>query len=62
MERVAFSIEEAGEAAGVGRSFVFEEIRAGRLVAKKAGRRTLIAAADLMDWLKSLPTAATAAR
>jgi excisionase family DNA binding protein len=62
MVRVAYSIEEAGEAAGVGRSYVFEEIRAGRLIARKAGRRTLIAAEDLMAWLKNLPTTAHSAR
>jgi hypothetical protein len=34
---------------------VYEEIRAGRLKARKCGRRTVVLAADLREWLASLP-------
>jgi excisionase family DNA binding protein len=53
--RRAHSIKQAAKIAGVGRSFLYDEISAGRLVAKKAGRRTLIFEADLNAWLASLP-------
>lgn len=31
---------------------MFAEIKAGRLKAVKLGRRTIVAAADLEDWLR----------
>ena len=46
---------EAARAAGVGRSTIFEDIKVGRLKARKAGRRTLILRDDLAAWLASLP-------
>jgi excisionase family DNA binding protein len=53
--RLAYSPEEATRVASVGRSLIFKEIRDGRLIARKVGRRTIIAADDLQLWLKSLP-------
>ncbi len=40
---------------GIGRSLLFEELAAGRIAAKKIGRRTVILEADLSAWLASLP-------
>jgi excisionase family DNA binding protein len=57
--RIAFSVLEAAKCAGVGRTTLFEEIRSGRLAARKVGRRTIIMTADLEAWLKSLPTRAS---
>ncbi len=54
--KFAFSPAQAAEAAGVGRTFLFEEIRCRRLIARKAGRRTLIEAEELQRWIRSLPT------
>jgi excisionase family DNA binding protein len=34
---------------------IYQEIQAGRLRARKLGRRTLILAADLSAWLANLP-------
>ncbi len=48
-DTLAHSILEAAKIAGIGRSFVYQEIRAGRLVARKAGGRTLILHGDLLD-------------
>ena len=42
----------------IGRTKLYEEIAAGRLVAVKVGKRTLIRAEDAEAWLKSLPVAA----
>ncbi|HZZ22830.1 MAG TPA: helix-turn-helix domain-containing protein [Roseiarcus sp.] len=39
----------------IGRTKTYEEINAGRLKARKAGRRTIIAEADAEDWLSRLP-------
>ena len=55
-DTLAHSIQETTEIVGVGRSFVYQEIRAGRLVARKAGGRTIILHDDLLDYLRRLPT------
>jgi excisionase family DNA binding protein len=52
---LAHSIADVVQATGVGRSFIYQEIKARRLVVKKAGRRSLIFDADLKAWLASLP-------
>ena len=51
----AMSVEEAAKAAGVGRTLLFEEIRKGRITARKVGRRTIITTGDLDACLNSLP-------
>ena len=53
--KMALSIRECIALVGVGRSFLYTEIAAGRLVAKKAGRRTIVSKNDLNDWLSRLP-------
>lgn len=51
----AFTVDEFCRAHGVGRSYVYEQIASGRLRTRKAGRRTLILAADAAQWLAALP-------
>jgi excisionase family DNA binding protein len=53
----AYSVAEAGRKASVGRTTIYAEIKAGRLRAVKVGRRTLVLAEDLQNWLSSLPQA-----
>lgn len=53
--KLAYSIHEVTKLTGVGRSFVYEEIKVGRLLVRKAGRRTLVFDNDLKAWLASLP-------
>jgi excisionase family DNA binding protein len=53
MEKIGYSIEEAVQASSIGRSLIYEEIRAGNLRATKIGRRTVILADDLKVWLLS---------
>ena len=59
---IALSPVQAAARVGVGRTFIFKEIRAGRLVARKAGRRTLILANDVDRWIEALPTRIANAR
>jgi excisionase family DNA binding protein len=54
-ERKAYSPDEAAELYGVGRSFIYEQIASGQLMAKKAGTRTLIKASVLEIWFDLLP-------
>jgi excisionase family DNA binding protein len=45
------------EAAGIGRSKALDEINAGRLVAKKCGKKILIDREAVDAWFASLPPA-----
>jgi hypothetical protein len=53
-EKLAHSIDDVVALSSVGRTLVFAEIKAGRLIARKCGRRTIILRSDLHRWLKSL--------
>ncbi len=54
-EQLAHTIDEVCKVAKLGRSSIYEEIRSGRLIARKCGRRTIILATDLHTWLDRLP-------
>ena len=51
----AISIKAFCERNGIGMTSVHAEIKAGRLIARKCGNRTLIAKTDERAWLNSLP-------
>jgi hypothetical protein len=53
--RRGLSIPVFCETYDIGRSKAYEEIAAGRLKARKAGRRTIIATEDAEEWFSSLP-------
>jgi excisionase family DNA binding protein len=55
MPNDALGVSEVAALVGVGRTLVFAEIKSGRLVARKVGRRTLILRVDLDAWLTALP-------
>ena len=55
--RLALGVQEAARIVGVSHSAISREIAAGRLKAKRYGRRVLILPRDLREWLKSLPDA-----
>jgi excisionase family DNA binding protein len=52
---VAYSIPEAARAASIGTTKLRKEIRAGRLRARKLGKRSIITANDLENWAAALP-------
>lgn len=51
----AMSILEFCQDYGVGRTMAYAEIRAKRLRARKAGKRTIVTRDDAEDWLRGLP-------
>jgi predicted DNA-binding transcriptional regulator AlpA len=51
----ALNIPEFCQRYGVCRSKTYQEIRAKRLKARKAGARTVIAVDDAEQWLRALP-------
>jgi hypothetical protein len=53
---LAYPVEEAGTAAGVSRTRIFEAIRKNELTARKAGKATIIEVGELQRWVRSLPT------
>lgn len=57
LEKPAFSIDELAKAGPLGRSKLYEAIKAGDLIARKAGRRTVVLKADYDRFLNSLPVA-----
>ena len=57
----AFSIESFADAHEIGRSKVFDEIKSGRLKARKVDNRTIITAEDAADWREGLPLATVTA-
>jgi excisionase family DNA binding protein len=61
MSRVAYTVAEAAEAAGLHHVKVREAIKTGRLPARRVGKPIVILAADLVAWLESLPSVAAVA-
>ena len=53
---IAVTIPDAVKATGMSRSALYEALKRGDLIARKAGRRTLIPFADLEAYLGNLPT------
>ncbi len=51
----ATSIDQFCTRYGIGRTTIYKEIKAGRLRARKCGKRTIIADEDGEDWLRGLP-------
>jgi excisionase family DNA binding protein len=54
-ETLFVRIPEAARMMGIGRSSLYEEISSSRIRVRKAGRKTLIAVADIHAWFESLP-------
>ena len=53
---MAYPVEDAPAIAGVSRTRIFSAIRDREITARKAGRQTIIEAAELQRWISSLPT------
>jgi hypothetical protein len=54
-QKLAHTIAEFVQLSGLGRSFIYQEIKEGRLIVRKAGRRTLILHDEGRAWLAGLP-------
>jgi len=54
--QMSYTLDEAVKLTGLGKTRLYEELKAGRLKAVKIGRRTLVPHSNLQEWLKSLPS------
>jgi excisionase family DNA binding protein len=55
----AFTVSEFCEVYNVGRTFLYQEIKSGRLSAVKAGTKTLVMKAEAARWARCLPALKT---
>jgi len=55
-----FTVEEFARRHGIGRTTAYEEIKDGRLIARKVRGRTLITIEDAREWRANLPKVAPA--
>jgi excisionase family DNA binding protein len=53
--RLAYTINDFAAAVRIGRTKIYQEIRCGRLRAKRIGARTIIPAEAARDYLAQLP-------
>lgn len=60
-KKLLYDVSEAVEATNLSRSFLFEELGAGRLESLKVGRRRLIPAAALEAYVERLRAESAAA-
>lgn len=51
-----FSVKDFCRYVGIGRTNAYEELKAGRLRAKKCGKRTIILKSEALRWLDALPS------
>jgi excisionase family DNA binding protein len=56
--RISYSVEDAAEETGIGRSYIYLAIKQGELASLKLGKRRLILRDDLLAWLQSKRQAA----
>ena len=49
------SVNDFCQWAGIGRTAFYAELKSGRLVARKFGRRTIVPLSEAEKWLDSLP-------
>ena len=57
-DKIAYRVDEAVRASGLGRTTIYDEIKSGRLKAVKVAGRRLIMKADLEAFLRSNAEAA----
>ena len=57
-ERLAYSVGEAAQTIGLGKSTLYREMDQGRLPFRKVGKRRLILRSDLLAWVSGNAEAA----
>jgi hypothetical protein len=55
MKKIAVTLREATALSGIGRSSLYKLFNEGKLIPRKAGKRTLILVEELENYVKCLP-------
>jgi len=55
LKQAVYSVEGLAEELPFGRSFIYQELRSGRLTSKKVGGKRIILAPQAIEWLASFP-------
>jgi excisionase family DNA binding protein len=53
--KLAYTLSEVSQLTSVGRSLLYEEIKAQRLKTRKVGRRRIVTSSALTEWLGEAP-------
>lgn len=53
---VAVTVEQALQLMGISRSQFYRELAAGRINARKVGKRTIVPMDEIRRWVENLPT------
>ena len=61
IQQRAMSVDEFCRRYRVGRTTTYQEIKEGRLRARKVGKRTIIGDTDVEEWFRRLPVIETEA-
>jgi excisionase family DNA binding protein len=59
MEQLLYTIPQCCRIASVGRTKFYELIACGEIPVRKVGKKTLVTAADLRNWVERLPAIKT---
>ena len=62
MTKSAYTINEAVNEIGIGRTKLYAEIKDGKIQIRKIGRKSIILADELLKYLNSLPSSEEAQR
>ncbi len=55
--RIAYPVADAAKAIGISRAFLYKLLTRGEIPARKIGNKTVIASADLRDFVARAPRA-----
>lgn len=58
MTKSAYTVNEITKEIGIGRSKLYSEMAAGKIKARKIGKKTIFLAEDVQAYLSNLPAAA----
>jgi excisionase family DNA binding protein len=60
MEKLGYSVEQAADAVGIGRTEMYARLATGEIESVKVGRRRIVPADALREWLDQLRATAKA--
>ena len=55
MDQLLYTISQCCRMAAIGRTKFYELVASGEIPVRKIGKKTLVTAADLQDWVERLP-------